>query len=89
MATEHPDCDLAWFHALTPETVRKLEKTEAEVKKFAHHNELFAWLISPHPVVVSSLDDMFQLFDESFANTRHWTFEPTVEFNVFVTLDQA
>ena len=27
--------------------IDKLEKTEAEVKKFAHHNELFAWLISP------------------------------------------
>jgi Ca-activated chloride channel family protein len=27
--------------------IDKLEKTEAEVKKFAHHQELFAWLISP------------------------------------------
>jgi Ca-activated chloride channel homolog len=27
--------------------IDKLEKTEAEVKKFAHHKELFAWLISP------------------------------------------
>jgi Ca-activated chloride channel family protein len=27
--------------------IDKLEKTEAEVKKYAHHDELFAWLISP------------------------------------------
>jgi Ca-activated chloride channel family protein len=27
--------------------IDKLEKTEADVKKFAHHQELFAWLISP------------------------------------------
>src|SRR6266478_9060118 len=27
--------------------IDKLEKTEAEVKTFAHHQELFAWLISP------------------------------------------
>jgi Ca-activated chloride channel family protein len=27
--------------------IDKLEKTEAEVKKFAQHRELFAWLISP------------------------------------------
>lgn len=27
--------------------IDKLEKTEADVKKFAHHRELFAWLISP------------------------------------------
>ena len=27
--------------------IDKLEKTEAEVKKFAHHQELFGWLISP------------------------------------------
>src|SRR6266446_1131064 len=27
--------------------IDKLEKTEAEVKKFAHHNESFAWVISP------------------------------------------
>ena len=27
--------------------IDKLEKTEAEVKKFAHHDELFAWVISP------------------------------------------
>jgi Ca-activated chloride channel family protein len=27
--------------------IDKLEKTEAEVKKFAHHQELFAWWISP------------------------------------------
>jgi len=27
--------------------IDKLEKTEEEVKKFAHHQELFAWLISP------------------------------------------
>ena len=28
LATEHPDCDLTWFQALTPEAVRDLEKTE-------------------------------------------------------------
>jgi Ca-activated chloride channel family protein len=27
--------------------IDKLEKTEAEVKRFAHHPELFAWMISP------------------------------------------
>jgi len=27
--------------------IDKLERTEAEVKKFAHHQELFAWWISP------------------------------------------
>jgi Ca-activated chloride channel family protein len=27
--------------------IDKLEKTEAEVKKFSHHRELFGWLISP------------------------------------------
>ena len=34
------------FQAIYAE-IDKLEKTEAEVKKFAHHDELFAWLISP------------------------------------------
>lgn len=33
------------FQAIYSE-IDKLEKTEAEVKKFAHHTELFAWLIS-------------------------------------------
>ncbi len=28
LLTEHPDCDLAWFHALTVEQVRGLERTE-------------------------------------------------------------
>jgi hypothetical protein len=28
MVNEHPDCDLAWFRALTPDAVRELEKTE-------------------------------------------------------------
>jgi molecular chaperone Hsp33 len=28
MVSEHPDCDLAWFRALTPEQVRDLDKTE-------------------------------------------------------------
>src|SRR6266446_6002908 len=27
--------------------IDKLEKTEAEIKKFSHHDELFAWVISP------------------------------------------
>ena len=27
--------------------IDKLEKTEAEVKKYAHHDELFAWVITP------------------------------------------
>ena len=27
--------------------IDKQEKTEAEIKKFAHHRELFAWIISP------------------------------------------
>jgi Ca-activated chloride channel family protein len=34
------------FQAIYAE-IDKLEKTEAEVKKFAHHDELFAWMISP------------------------------------------
>lgn len=33
------------FEAIYAE-IDKLEKTEADVKKFAHHTELFAWLIS-------------------------------------------
>ncbi|HVS54428.1 MAG TPA: Hsp33 family molecular chaperone HslO [Opitutaceae bacterium] len=28
MVTEHPDCDLAWFDALTPERMRTLDATE-------------------------------------------------------------
>ena len=27
--------------------IDKLEKTEAQIKKFAHHRELFAWIVSP------------------------------------------
>ena len=34
------------FQAIYAE-IDKLEKTEAEVKKFTHHRELFAWVISP------------------------------------------
>jgi Ca-activated chloride channel homolog len=34
------------FQAIYSE-IDKLERTEADVKKFAHHNELFAWVISP------------------------------------------
>jgi Ca-activated chloride channel homolog len=34
------------FQAIYAE-IDKLEKTEAEVKKFARHQELFAWVISP------------------------------------------
>jgi len=34
------------FQAIYAE-IDKLEKTEAEVKKFAHHDELFAWVITP------------------------------------------
>jgi Ca-activated chloride channel family protein len=34
------------FKAIYDE-IDKLEKTEAEVKKFAHHRELFAWFITP------------------------------------------
>jgi len=34
------------FQAIYAE-IDKLEKTEAEVRKFAHHDELFAWMISP------------------------------------------
>lgn len=34
------------FQAIYAE-IDKLEKTEAEVKKFAHHDELFGWLIPP------------------------------------------
>lgn len=31
LVTEHPDCDLAWFHALTADGVRALDKTETVV----------------------------------------------------------
>jgi Ca-activated chloride channel family protein len=34
------------FQAIYAE-IDKFEKTEADVKKYAHHRELFAWLISP------------------------------------------
>ena len=34
------------FQAIYGE-IDKLEKTEAEVKKYAHHDELFAWIIAP------------------------------------------
>ena len=34
------------FQAIYAE-IDKLEKTEADVKKFSHHDELFAWLITP------------------------------------------
>ena len=34
------------FQAIYGE-IDKLEKTEAEVKKYAHHDELFAWIITP------------------------------------------
>lgn len=34
------------FQAIYTE-IDKLERTEAEVKKFAHHDELFAWVITP------------------------------------------
>jgi Ca-activated chloride channel homolog len=34
------------FQAIYAE-IDKLEKTEQQVKKFAHHQELFAWIISP------------------------------------------
>jgi Ca-activated chloride channel family protein len=34
------------FQAIYAE-IDKLEKTEADIKKFTHHDELFAWLISP------------------------------------------
>ncbi|MCX6925759.1 MAG: VWA domain-containing protein [Verrucomicrobia bacterium] len=34
------------FQAIYAE-IDKLEKTEADVKKFSHHDELFAWVISP------------------------------------------
>jgi Ca-activated chloride channel family protein len=34
------------FQAIYSE-IDKLEKTEAEVKKYSHHNELFAWIITP------------------------------------------
>jgi Ca-activated chloride channel homolog len=34
------------FQAIYSE-IDKLERTEADVKKFAHHRELFAWVITP------------------------------------------
>jgi Ca-activated chloride channel homolog len=34
------------FQAIYAE-IDKLEKTEAEVKKYSHHDELFAWVIAP------------------------------------------
>ena len=41
------------FQAIYSE-IDKLEKTEAEVKKFAHHTELFAWLISIGVVLLTA-----------------------------------
>ena len=34
------------FQAIYAE-IDQLEKTEADVKKYAHHEELFAWMITP------------------------------------------
>ena len=34
--------------------IDKLEKTEADVKKFAQHTELFAWLIALGVVVLTA-----------------------------------
>ena len=31
LVTEHPDCDLAWFRALTPEKMSELDQTETLV----------------------------------------------------------
>jgi len=39
------------FQAIYAE-IDKLEKTEAQVKKFAHHEEMFAWMISPGLVLL-------------------------------------
>ncbi len=41
------------FEAIYAE-IDKLEKTEADVKKFAHHTELFAWLISIGVVLLTA-----------------------------------
>jgi Ca-activated chloride channel family protein len=41
------------FQAIYSE-IDKLEKTEADVKKFAHHTELFAWLISIGVVLLTA-----------------------------------
>jgi len=41
------------FQAIYSE-IDKLEKTEADVKKFAHHTELFAWLISIGVVLLAA-----------------------------------
>jgi Ca-activated chloride channel family protein len=38
--------DAEKFRAIYAE-IDKLEKTEADVRKFSHHQELFAWLITP------------------------------------------
>lgn len=37
LVTEHPDCDLAWFQALTVDQVRDLEKTETMVLMEKRH----------------------------------------------------
>ncbi|HEX5222564.1 MAG TPA: VWA domain-containing protein [Verrucomicrobiae bacterium] len=41
------------FQAIYSE-IDKMEKTEADVKKFAHHTELFAWLISIGVVLLTA-----------------------------------
>lgn len=41
------------FEAIYAE-IDKLEKTEADVKKFAHHTELFAWLIAAGVVLLTA-----------------------------------
>ncbi len=40
LVTEHPDCDLAWFRALTADAVRALEKTETVVPM---ERRIFRW----------------------------------------------
>ncbi len=40
LVTEHPDCDLAWFNALTADQVRELAKTETVVTM---ETRLFRW----------------------------------------------
>jgi Ca-activated chloride channel family protein len=41
------------FQAIYSE-IDKLEKTEADVKKFAHHTELFAWLIAMGAILLTA-----------------------------------
>ena len=60
------------FQAIYAE-IDKLEKTEAEVKKFAHHDELFAWVDLPRPGPAAAGSPPAPYGLEAPAMTQPWT----------------